>query len=81
MSSNNEKGKTPESIREKDVATVEDKETSPSSSFSSDKEDGIDEKKGRESPEDFDIEAQDVRNDYSQSHTALLTCFIGYHPS
>ncbi|RSM01686.1 hypothetical protein CEP52_008408 [Fusarium oligoseptatum] len=60
MSSHNEKGKTPESIQEKDVTTVEDKETSPSpSSISSDKEDGIDEKKGRESPEDFDIEAQD----------------------
>ncbi|RSL58130.1 hypothetical protein CEP54_007946 [Fusarium duplospermum] len=59
MGSNSEKGKTPESIQEKDVATVEDKETCPSPSSSSDKKDGIDEKKGRESPEDFDIEAQD----------------------
>lgn len=61
MSSGSEKGEASGSIREKDTATVEDKEATLSPpSVISDKEDEINEKQGRESPEDFDIEAQDV---------------------
>ncbi|KAJ4322591.1 hypothetical protein N0V84_004727 [Fusarium piperis] len=60
MSSGRGEGRASASIREDDVATVEDKEMTLSSpSVTSDKHDEMDEEKGGESPEDFDIEAQD----------------------
>ncbi|KAI8723718.1 MFS domain-containing protein [Fusarium sp. LHS14.1] len=62
MSSHRGNGEASGSSREKDAARADDKETSLSPpSVISDKEDEeINEKKGRESPEeDFDIEAQD----------------------
>jgi hypothetical protein len=75
MSSSSEKGEASGSIREKNTAAVEDKEATLSPpSVISDKEDEINEKKRRESPEDFDIEAQDVSIDCLQNLIALLTC-------
>ncbi|KAJ4149796.1 hypothetical protein NW754_001230 [Fusarium falciforme] len=60
MSSGSEKGEASGSIREKNTAAIEDKEATLSPpSVISDKDDEINEKKGRGSPEDFDIEAQD----------------------